>query len=345
MQKSISICILRLSSLGDIVLTSVLLRCIKYKFPEANIVFVVAEKYADIIKYNPHCSHIVTVDTKNGINELFKKRKELLHYNNGEKFDIVLDLHRNIRTGIIRLGIGKQYGLINKFRKQKLELVHKKKGKGEPIVHIVDRYMQTAEKWGIVNDGKGLELWLESEKKKKEYAPDTVIQSKQKIIGVAPGARHFTKRYPVEKFIDLLKGIKKKFPEIQFSLFGGEEEKELCSIIEKQVADDVRNYAGLLSVLDSAAEIDRCSLMISNDSGLMHIAAARRVPIIAIFGSTVKEFGFTPYMVNNVIMETDMSCRPCSHIGRDSCPLGHFECMEKITPLMIADSVEKFFIR
>lgn len=343
MRKNISICILRLSSLGDIVLTSVLLRCLRNQFPDANIVMVTGLNYAEAVLYNPHCNTIITVDTKKGIKQLLEKRREIVEHNGGKKYDIVLDLHRNIRTAIIRAGIGKEYGLIDKFRQQKLELVHRKKGIGEPITHIVERYIRTAKQWHIKNDGRGLELWLESEKNSQEYLPDIGTKPQQNIIGIAPGARHYTKRYPQEHFIELIKELRNSFSDASFVLFGGEDEKELCKNIEKKIPFPIINYGGNLSISESVKEIDKCSVMISNDSGLMHIAAARRIPVIAIFGSTVKEFGFAPYGTAHSIIEVNIPCRPCSHIGRDKCPLGHFECMESITPQMIADSVSEVF--
>lgn len=333
-----SICVFRLSSLGDIVLTSVLLRCLKKQYPNSNIVFVVSSRYVDVVRFNPHISHIVEVDTKKGIKELLRKRHEILQKNNGKKFDIVLDLHRNLRTKLLRFGTGKEYSLVDKFRKQKLQLVHKKIGLGEPVVHIVDRYIKTAQKWNVKNDADGLELWLESEKKKMVYEPKNRKNTSQ-VVGIAPGARHFTKRYPKEKFIELIIKLRDKFPFGQFVLFGGYDEKEMCQEIERSVPFSVTNLAGERSILESTVELDKCSVLITNDSGLMHIAAARRVPVMAIFGSTVKEFGFEPYGVEYKIIEKNIPCRPCSHIGREQCPLGHFDCMNTIETQEIIDNV------
>ena len=335
-----SICIFRLSSLGDIVLTTVLLRCLRTQFPNSNIVFVVSSRYADVLRFNPHISHIVEVDTNKGIKELLTKRHEIQKKNNGKKFDIVLDLHRNLRTKLLRFGIGNEYGFIDKFRKQKLQLVHKKIGLGEPVVHIVNRYINAAQKWKVKIDDEGLELWLENERNTMVYEPkkrNTISH----IIGIAPGARHFTKRYPKEKFIELIIELKRVNPQSEFTLFGGSDEKELCREIERSLSFTVKNYAGTKSILESTVELDKCAQLITNDSGLMHIAAARRVPVIAIFGSTVKEFGFEPYGVKHKLIERNIPCRPCSHIGREQCPLGHFDCMKTIET---EDIVSKVFL-
>lgn len=335
-----SICVFRLSSLGDIVLTTVLLRRLRRQYPQAYIVMVVAEQYYEAVRFNIHCSAIVTVHTKNGLKGLLEARRKILAFTQGKKFDVVIDLHKNIRTALLKFSLGKTYYSIDKFRKQKLELVHRKIGKGQEIIHIVERYFKAVDDLHLTPDNEGAEIWTLTDFEHKEYRAFREKTTDIRIA-IAPGARHFTKRYPAHKYVEALNALHQLFPKAYFELYGGNEEKELCHDIETALPFVVENYAGKLSLLESVEQLNHCSLMISNDSGLMHIAAARGIPVVAIFGSTVQEFGFIPYAVPYRIVETDADCRPCSHIGRESCPLGHFTCMNAITTEQLLDAVQQ----
>lgn len=340
MDTPASICVFRLSSLGDIVLTTVLLRRLREQYPHACIIMVVAEHYAECVRYNIHCSAIVTVNTQDGVKGLWKARKKILAFTQGKKFDIVIDLHKNIRTFFLKQGLAHTYYTIDKFRKQKLDLVHKKIGKGQPIVHIVERYCHAAEHLHISPDDKGAEVWTLTDFEQKEYRLFRP-KNNERRFAIAPGARHYTKRFPAEKYIELIQALFHLYPDVTFELYGGEDERELCAYIQSHLPFSVKNYAGTLTLLESVEHLDYCSLMICNDSGLMHIAASRQIPVIALFGSTVKEFGFTPYAVPFRIVESDIECRPCTHIGRDVCPLGHFHCMQMITTEQCIAAVEE----
>jgi len=166
------------------------------------------------------------------------------------------------------------------------------------------------------------------------------LDPQKKYIGFCPGAKHFTKRWLPEYFIELGNELAKFGYTVV--LFGGKAEKELCA----KLADKINGSINLQNENDLfriAADMKLCKLIISNDSGLMHTAASVGAPVAAIFGSTVREFGFEPYGAKNLILENKLlSCRPCSHIGKSSCPKGHFNCMKEIKPQFVLKSVVNF---
>jgi ADP-heptose:LPS heptosyltransferase len=155
------------------------------------------------------------------------------------------------------------------------------------------------------------------------------------VIGLCPGAKHFTKRWQREKYAEL--GIRfARERKAKILLFGGPAEREDCQYVARTIAaacgaDAVTDHSGTLRLMETAAAFDYCDVVVTNDSGLMHIAAARQRKVVAMFGSTVREFGFGPFGTEAIVLErTGLTCRPCTHIGRASCPLGHLRCLNDI---------------
>lgn len=339
MKKQTNFTIIRLSSIGDIVLTSALIRSIKSTYPEAKIDFITDKTFKEVLEFNPHINKLILYDKKNSL-----ATNDILRNEISEETKII-DLQNNFRTKFLLRNF-KQVAKMKKRRLQKLLLVHlKKTPKEQPIIPLL--YIQTAEKFCIKHDGNGLEFWLEEEKKLDYYPPANNKQNlKLQRIGIAPGAKHFTKRWLTENFVELVEKIHNKF-NVEFYLLGGISDMEICEeIVEKinlkKQSIKIQNMAGKTSLLASAKLIDSCDIIITNDTGLMHIAAARRIPIVAIFGSTVKELGFAPFGVEHIICEAEVSCRPCTHIGRTKCSKKHFDCMRKITAEKVFQDFEKF---
>ena len=158
-------------------------------------------------------------------------------------------------------------------------------------------------------------------------------------IVLAPGAHHATKRWPVAKWAELAAQLDEKGASI--TLVGGPSDVEICTAVEQAAGVAITRADGAETLAETIEVLDRADVLVSNDSGVMHLAAARRVPVVAIFGSTVKELGFAPYGVRHTIVEHDVSCRPCSHIGRARCPKGHFLCMESIPPTQVLEAIER----
>ncbi|GAB1372582.1 glycosyltransferase family 9 protein [Candidatus Kapaibacterium sp.] len=335
--KKKKILIIRLSSIGDVVLTTALLRDILLSNPDIVIDFATYTENVDIVKHNPYLRQIIHFPKGSKKSDLKKFQLSLTN----EKYDFIIDLQNNSISKFISQNYIANLSKIDKRRLFKLGLVWLKKGKGQSWHSIHDIYVKAARKFLDLSDsGKGLEFWLESDNLSEKYTPhDKVNYKKVKYnIAIAPGAYYKTKQWEPQYYVELLR----KLNDITENIFilGGKSDSNVGSYISENFMN-VINYCGELSLAESAEIINKSDLMISNDTGLMHIAASRQVPTIAIFGSTVREFGFEPFRVINRVVEIDLACRPCSHIGRNFCPLGHFRCMKEITPEYVYEETIK----
>lgn len=327
--------VFRLSSIGDILLASPLLRAIRAAAgPQARIDFVVKKQYAELVRSSHHLSVVHELDEDRGWRGLVELARELRR----ERYELAIDLHNNFRTVFLRSVIGSGDTVtVNKRVFPRWQLVHLKRNAYRDDVSVADRYLETVSRFGVVNDGKGLEVFI----------PDEIqfgisgriarlrLDRFSTVVGLCPGARHFTKRWPAERFAELgvrlCGGLNAKV-----FIFGGAGERVACApvaeAIERRTGKEaVCDFTGQLSLLETAAAMDYCDVVVTNDTGLMHLAAARQRRIVAVFGSTVREFGFVPQGPETRMVEIHgLECRPCSHIGRDRCPRGHFKCMDEI---------------
>jgi ADP-heptose:LPS heptosyltransferase len=311
--KKLKVLIIRFSSIGDIVLTSPVIRCLKKQVECIELHYLSKKAFEAVLQGNPHLDKIHYLE--NSLSDCIQELKK-------EKFDYIIDLHHNLRTLWIKTKLGVKSSSFDKLNTQKWLLVNFKKNTLPPI-HIVDRYLQTVEFLGVKNDGKGLDYFLLKSYNLSEILPP----SHQMYIAVVIGAQHATKRLPVEKLAELCKGIKGSVV-----LLGGPEDKDYAEEITKAAGLHVFNGCGKFKLDESAFLISRAQKVITHDTGLMHIAAAFNKPIVSVWGNTVPEFGMYPYKADysKIIQVKDLSCRPCSKIGFDSCPKGHFKCMNLI---------------
>ena len=310
-----SLLIIRLSSLGEILLTTPLLRSIKKQYPHLKISFLVKKQYEDALKLNPHITELFLYEPQK------EKLADVIQVLKKKKFDLVLDLQNNFRSKQIINVIDAETFKFDKRSVDKFLLVNFKINRLEDAPPIPERYALTLP--GLKLDREGLELHTKN-------SISLLLNEKEKLIGMAPGARHFTKRWPKEYFVYLGKLLLKAG--YITVLFGGKDDIQLCGEISRNIKDSI-NLCNSDELLQTAADMKKCRAVVSNDSGLMHTACAMKIPVLVFFGSTVKEFGFTPYNERNLILENNsLTCRPCSHIGRERCPKGHFRCLLDISP-------------
>ncbi len=315
------ILVYRISSIGDIVLTTPVVRCLRKNFPEAEIHYLTRQRYADVVKYNSNINKIHLVE---------KSPMEILSVLKNEKFDYFVDLHKNIRSKRLRFALRVKYSSFPKLNFRKW-LLTKFKINTMPDIHIVDRYFKAVAGLGVENDGLGLDYFLPA-----NAMPAISDTLPDKYIVVAIGGTFATKRYPttlVAQFAAL--------SPLPVVLIGGVSEKMDAEFIEKSVSENVVNLCGALSLSESAWIIQNAELVVSNDTGMMHIAAAFKKQIVSLWGNTVPAFGMYPYYPNDmknrfeILENTNLKCRPCSKLGFDKCPKGHFDCMNKIDPNLI----------
>ena len=323
----------------DVLLTTPVVRLLRNKYPDAEIDFVTSKPFAEVYKHNPYINELIEYDKTLSEGKIIKIKNELREKKGG-KYDIFIDLQKNFRSKIFRKNIAKKILEVEKNRLQKLSLVYLKKQLFGKIPQIPLQYIKTIEPLSIEDDGNGLELWFPEEKQKGFYPPEQgTLPQKGKIkIAVAPGAHHKTKQYPVELFTAALNKIN-QIIKPEFIIIGGIQDIETTSELAGRLPFQVNDGSGSTSIIDTARKINGCHMLLTNDTGVMHIAAARQVPIVTLFGSTVPGFGFAPFRVKSKILEENVKCRPCSHIGRDECPKDHFDCMKQISPARVANAV------
>ncbi len=308
--------IIRFSSIGDIVLTTPVIRCLKLQQPDTEVHYLTKNIFYSLLEHNPyiHKIHVIEKDVKE-IAAVLKK----------ENFDWIIDLHNNLRSFQLKFILGKPATVFKKLNFQKWLLVHFKINMLPPV-HIVDRYLQTIQRFGIVNDFKGLDYFIPT--KDEVNLSGFPATHQQQYVGFVIGAKHFTKQLPIEKIISICKKVSQ--PVI---LLGGKEDYERGAVIEKAVGQLVYNCCGKYNLNQSASIIRQATRIISHDTGLMHIAAAFNKNITSVWGNTVPAFGFAPYQPGSqsaIVEVLGLPCRPCSKIGYDKCPKGHFKCMQDL---------------
>lgn len=334
------ILIIRMSSIGDVVLTSPVVRQLRQRYPTAQIDFLIRREYADLVRPNPHISRVIELDTGEGWQGLQAMKARL----RSAGYDVIIDLHRSLRSRYLCSGWGLPRVL--KLRKNQLirfMLVHFKINRyPNPPLPVAEKYLRAALPLGVDPTDTRLELFLPGDVEQEGKTRWQAFQQQGMGVVIAPGARHNTKRWLPEYYRELIERIHRKYDRGAL-LVGGADEAALCREICQGLPGEVcTSVAGELSLLQTAAIIRQAPLFISNDTGLMHIAAAFQKPQIAIFGSTVRELGFFPLNPKAVVLENNsLACRPCSHIGRPACPKGHFKCMKEITPGRVLAAVDR----
>lgn len=337
MKSPQSICIIRLTSLGDILLLSPLIRVLRTTWPHARIDMVIAEHCAEIMKYNPGIDNLHVINTKSGTLQVLK---QWMHIKKTmPEYDIAIDVHDSIRSRFMRIGLAKKTCVYDSARSYKRDIVkNKSRIPRESIIPVPTRYFTALRDFpDIQPDDKGLEFWLEKDRANISYPIERTKAPKHILI--APGARHATKRWPIEHFVELIQ-LLSKWHQAPIALIGGPDDTELCNAIQQACNIHVEQYAGTMTLHEIASVMDSAHCIIGNDSGLMHVAAARHIPVVTIFGSTVPEFGFMPYHTPHTIVSLELTCKPCTHIGKEKCPLGHFSCMNDISPTMVLHQVQ-----
>lgn len=317
------ILIIRLSSLGDLLLTTPLVRSIKKANSNTTIDFIVRKEFEDTIKFNPNIRNIISLSRNYNPKEI---RAEIKSNN----YDLIVDLQNNLRSRIITKGLKNKIVRYKKPIINRLLLVKFKINRFDKILTIPERYALSVE--DVELDNFGLELVL-------PVNINSRLTDDRNYVGICPGSKHKTKMWPEEYFVALGKKLSKKYT---VCIFGGKDDKAVCQRVSKEIDDSI-DLSNDNKLLQLAADMKKCKAIICNDSGLMHTALSVDVPVVAIFGSTVKELGFFPYKGRNLVLENNLlSCRPCSHIGLSECPKGHFKCMKDLTPEIVFNKTITF---
>ena len=319
-----SILVIRLTSLGDVILATPLVRQLHRTYPQARIDVMVHAKFAAVWQHNPHVRHVWSVDPRSDAHTTARTAIRASVPNG--IYDLILDLQHNHRSRRLRRGLGTTVVCAPKHRLEKLSMVWLK-NMPDVVTSVVSRYRSTVEHLPLVHDVEGPELWLDQERVDGAYGARARTDTGR--VAIAPGAQHATKRWPAERYADLCDQLWQQHG-LTPVLVGSPADADVCAAVANASAAPVERADGAETIEQTVRTLDSCVALVTNDSGVMHMGAARRLPTVALFGSTVPAFGFAPYGTPHVIVEHDVACRPCTHIGRATCPKQHFACMRMI---------------
>ncbi len=309
------ILVIRFSSIGDIVLTFPVIRCLKQQLPESEIHYLTKSSFSELITASSYIDK--TFFLEKSINQLIPLLKQ-------EKYDAIIDLHNNLRTRIVsyKLGVSRVYRFpklnVLKWLYVTLKINHL------PSNHVVDRYFDAVKSLGVINDLKNNTFHLS-----KEVDVEEAFRIKKgNFIAIAIGAQFKTKRIPTEKLIEIISKV-----ELPVVLLGGKmDEEEGNKLLVAVKNKTITNACGKYSLMESASILSQSKVLLTNDTGLMHIATCFNIPIVAVWGNTTPSLGMYAYrpenngrIVNHEVL--NLKCRPCSKIGFQGCPKRHFNCM------------------
>lgn len=316
--------VIRFSSIGDIVLTSPVIRCLKKQKPDAEIHFVTKASFKVLLENNPYIEKVITFQ---------KEIDEVLDRLKNENYDFVIDLHHNLRSTKLKRKLKKPSATFPKLNYKKLLLTTFKINR-LPNVHVVDRYFKAVETLGITNDQLGLDYFIPEQDEVR--ISDFGIP--ENFITFSIGAQFNTKKLPNKKISELIQKIN-----LPVVLLGGETDFDNAEEISKSNSSII-NLCGRVNLNQAASVLKQATKVVTHDTGLMHIASSFNKPIVSIWGNTVPAFGMYPYLPQNkngfsVHEVNNLKCRPCSKIGYQKCPKNHFDCMMKQDLDLIAKNI------
>ena len=317
--------IIRFSSIGDIVLTSPVLRCLKNQIPDAEIHYLTKGMFEPLLMENPYIDKIFYIKRK--VSEVIDKLKK-------ENYDYIIDLHKNFRSLRVLLELRKPFSTFPKLNFRKWLYVHFKINL-LPDIHIAERYLFALKKFGVSYDGKGLDYFISPIKEINLSTLPATHQNGYALIAL--GGLHNTKQIPDFKVVEIC--LQLGMPVV---LAGGRTENQKAQNIILNTGKICFNACGQYSINQTASLLRQSKVVITADTGLMHIAAALKKPVISLWGNTVPEFGMYPFFpeglknLSAIIEIKGLKCRPCSKLGKRKCPKGHFNCMKKIDAKEVA---------
>ncbi len=310
------ILIIRFSSIGDIVLTTPVIRNLKLQGESIELHYLTKKQHAGILENNPYVDKVHILD---------KSFSDLIPELRAEQFNYIIDLHKNLRTLKVKRSLKVESFSFNKINWEKWLIVNLKINK-LPDIHIVDRYMETIKLFVEKNDMQGLDYFIPAtDEVTTESLP---VNFHAGYIAFAIGAQHTTKRLSINKIISICKKT-----DLPIILLGDNNDAIIAKKIVAAVGNNIYNACGKYNLNQSASVVKQAKIVITHDTGLMHIAAAFKKKIISVWGNTIPEFGMSPYLAGEGSEKVEvkgLKCRPCSKIGFNRCPKKHFKCMNDI---------------
>jgi heptosyltransferase II len=322
----------RFSSIGDILLTTPLLRAIRRRYADARITVVTKEEYLPLLSHNPNLDRVVGLAAGQSLRSLAGELRR-------ERYTHRLDLHGSLRSLALRALVGGRWSGYPKHRMARAWLIRTKRDRYRDRRPVAERYFSAAEGLEVAPDGSPPDLTIgsESEAEATAWLAGSGLRPDGPIVSLAPGAAHATKRWPLDHWYQLVGELVANG--VGVALVGGPGDATMANSLADRPG--VASAAGRLGLQASAALLRRSAVVVSGDTGVMHLATAVGTPAVALFGPTVKAFGFAPYSERSAVLELELACRPCSAHGGRRCPLGHHRCMIDIGPRLVYETMRR----
>ncbi|MEO8635338.1 MAG: glycosyltransferase family 9 protein [Gemmatimonadales bacterium] len=319
------ILLVRFSSLGDVLLTTPLIRALRLRYPDATLTAVTKEIWAPLLSANPHLDEVVSITPADSVVGLARALR-------GASYTHRLDLHSSARSRMLRLLVPGHWHSYHTRRRERRILIHQKRDTYGIHVPVAERYFEAASDLDVRPDGGPAELFLSpaAEARADGWLAAHQLDDTAPLVALAPGAAHATKRWPLAHWRTLATALGQSG--VRTVVLGNTREQEAAACVVAASPARSVSAAGALDLQASGALLRRCRVLISGDTGPMHLATAVGTPVVALFGPTVELFGFYPYQARATILERPLACRPCSSKGGPHCPLGHHRCLTEILP-------------
>jgi heptosyltransferase-2 len=328
-----NILIVRFSSLGDLILTTPLLRAIRTRHPGARISFVTREDMADTLRHNPRINELITWRHGDPLGPLARQLR-------ATPWAHRLDLHGSLRSARLRRMVGGDWTGYPKHRLRRALLIGTRRRLGGALAPVAERYFEAARALEVSPDGGPPEFYTSATEAAAadRFLADHGLGRTRRLVAVVPGAARATKRWPAGHWQALVSGLVTRMDVV---VLGGEAEREQGAALAAAGGEGVASAAGAFSLVGSGALLRRADVVVSGDTGLLHLATAVGTPVVGLYGPGVREFGFFPYGGPARVLERDLPCRPCTAHGGPRCPLGHHDCLRTITPDEVLSALER----
>jgi heptosyltransferase-2 len=325
------ILLVRFSSIGDLLLTTPLLRVLRRRYPDADLTFVTRADMADTLRDNPHLTRLVTWPREGSLRALARDLRQT-------PWTHRLDLHGSLRSRALRLLVGGRWHGYSKHRVRRQLLVTTHGRLGGRIAPVADRYFDAASALDVLPDGAPAEYFVTdiAAGQATRFLADHHLASGRPLLALAPGAAHFTKRWPTDHWLALAARMAATHDIV---VLGGPAEREVAVRIVAAAGPRAASAAGTVSLSGTAALLQRATAVVVGDTGILHLATAVGTPVVGLYGPTVEAFGFFPYHAHAVAVQHPLACRPCSSRGGAACPLGHHHCLVQILPAEVTDAL------
>ena len=331
-----NILVIQTAFVGDLVLSTPLFEAARTRLGADRVGAVVRPDTANLLRNNPHVDDIFVYDkqgAQKGPLELLRLARRLRIAD----YDAALIPHRSLRSALLGFlaGIPVRVGFDRSAGRLLLtdQITYRS-------VHEVDRNLSLLSSWERDTDGIRPALYPDDADRKRVDAlvRESGISPSKPLFGVSPGSVWATKRWLPGRYAELIRRLAEKYG-YRSVLFGSSGDRPLCDEIAAESGVDPLNAAGALTLLQSAALAARCTAVVSNDTGMSHVAAAMDTPVVAVFGPTVPAFGFVPHGPGHQVVEIPLDCRPCSSHGGNRCPIGTHDCMRGIAVERVIEAV------